>query len=34
MNDDAFGRHRALLFTVAYEMLGSAFDAEDVVQET
>ncbi|WP_370323820.1 RNA polymerase sigma-70 factor [Euzebya sp.] len=32
--DDAFGRHRRLLFTVAYEMLGSATDAEDVVQET
>jgi len=26
--------HRTLLFTVAYEMLGSAADAEDVVQET
>src|SRR5262245_19047084 len=34
MNDDAFERHRRLLFTVAYEMLGSASDAEDVVQET
>jgi len=31
---DAFVRHRGLLFTVAYEMLGSASDAEDVVQET
>ncbi|HEX7195622.1 MAG TPA: RNA polymerase sigma-70 factor [Candidatus Limnocylindria bacterium] len=29
-----FARHRSLLFTVAYEMLGSAADAEDVVQET
>lgn len=29
-----FTAHRALLFTVGYEMLGSAADAEDVVQET
>ena len=29
-----FLAHRNLLFTVAYEMLGSAADAEDVVQET
>jgi RNA polymerase sigma-70 factor (TIGR02957 family) len=34
MNEDAFALHRSLLFTVAYEMLGSASDAEDVVQET
>jgi RNA polymerase sigma-70 factor (TIGR02957 family) len=34
MSDDAFVTHRSLLFTVAYEMLGSAADAEDVVQET
>lgn len=34
MNQEAFARHRSLLFTVAYEMLGSASDAEDVVQET
>ena len=34
MTDDPFGAHRSLLFTVAYEMLGSAADAEDVVQET
>jgi RNA polymerase sigma-70 factor (TIGR02957 family) len=34
MSAEAFGRHRSLLFTVAYEMLGSASDAEDVVQET
>ena len=31
---DPFLTHRRLLFTVAYEMLGSAVDAEDVVQET
>lgn len=31
---DAFVGHRNLLFTVAYEMLGSAADAEDVLQET
>ncbi|MEU6611010.1 RNA polymerase sigma-70 factor [Streptomyces shenzhenensis] len=30
---DAFVAHRDLLFTVAYEMLGSAADAEDVLQE-
>ncbi|ARF56716.1 RNA polymerase subunit sigma-24 [Streptomyces gilvosporeus] len=30
----AFIAHRNLLFTVAYEMLGSAADAEDVLQET
>jgi RNA polymerase sigma-70 factor (TIGR02957 family) len=29
-----FVAHRNLLFTVAYEMLGSAVDAEDVLQET
>jgi RNA polymerase sigma-70 factor (ECF subfamily) len=33
MSGDLFGTHRRLLFTVAYEMLGSAVDAEDVVQE-
>jgi RNA polymerase sigma-70 factor (ECF subfamily) len=34
MTDDPFVAHRNLLFTIAYEMLGSATDAEDVVQET
>ena len=34
MSQDAFAVHRSLLFTVGYEMLGSASDAEDVVQET
>jgi RNA polymerase sigma-70 factor (ECF subfamily) len=32
--DDVFAEHRGLLFTVAYEMLGSTADAEDVVQES
>ncbi|NUT96788.1 MAG: RNA polymerase sigma-70 factor [Saccharothrix sp.] len=31
---EAFVTYRNLLFTVAYEMLGSAADAEDVLQET
>ncbi|MEV6103580.1 RNA polymerase sigma-70 factor [Streptomyces sp. NPDC051940] len=30
----SFVAHRNLLFTVAYEMLGSAADAEDALQET
>jgi RNA polymerase sigma-70 factor (TIGR02957 family) len=34
MTGDPFIAHRSLLFTVAYEMLGSAADAEDVVQES
>ena len=33
MIDDPFVAHRSLLFTVAYEMLGSATDADDVLQE-
>ena len=31
---DPFVEHRGLLFTVAYEMLGSTADAEDVLQES
>jgi RNA polymerase sigma-70 factor (TIGR02957 family) len=31
---EAFVAYRNLLFTIAYEMLGSAADAEDVLQET
>ena len=31
---ETFLAHRNLLFTVAYELLGSAADAEDVLQET
>ncbi|WP_105972231.1 RNA polymerase sigma-70 factor [Streptomyces geranii] len=34
MTDDPFITHRSLLFTVAYELLGSAADAEDVLQES
>ncbi len=33
MSEDPFQRHRALLFTVAYDVLGSAAEAEDVVQD-
>ncbi|QCX81564.1 ECF RNA polymerase sigma factor SigJ [Streptomyces sp. YIM 121038] len=34
MTDDPFVIHRSLLFTVVYEMLGSAADTEDVLQES
>ncbi|MEV5874159.1 RNA polymerase sigma factor SigJ [Streptomyces sp. NPDC052101] len=34
MTEDPFVAHRGLLFTVAYEILGSAADAEDVLQES
>jgi RNA polymerase sigma-70 factor (TIGR02957 family) len=34
VDDDPFVVHRGLLFTVAYELLGSATDAEDVLQES
>ena len=29
-----FDQHRALLFSIAYRMLGSVADAEDMLQET
>jgi len=31
---EVFNRHRLLLFSVAYRMLGSQVDAEDILQET
>ncbi len=31
--DEQFNQHRLLLFSIAYHMLGSAMDAEDLVQE-
>jgi RNA polymerase sigma-70 factor (ECF subfamily) len=32
--EDTFEQHRSLLFSIAYRMLGSAMEAEDMVQET
>jgi RNA polymerase sigma-70 factor (ECF subfamily) len=33
MDHDVFNSHRPLLFSIAYRMLGSASDAEDVLQD-
>ncbi|MDF0532128.1 RNA polymerase sigma-70 factor [Tsukamurella sp. 8F] len=33
-SDDVFSEYRPLLFSIAYEILGSVADAEDVVQES
>src|ERR1700748_1739566 len=33
MDQDVFNSHRPLLFSIAYRMLGSASDAEDVLQD-
>ena len=33
MDNDVFHTHRALLFSIAYRMVGSASDAEDILQD-
>src|SRR5262245_45054648 len=33
MDHDVFKNHRPLLFSIAYRMLGSASDAEDILQD-
>src|SRR5215468_4934540 len=33
MDQDVFNTYRPLLFSIAYRMLGSASDAEDVLQD-
>ncbi|MEV0697861.1 sigma factor [Saccharopolyspora sp. NPDC050389] len=33
-SDAVFAEYRPLLFTIAYEILGSAADAEDVLQDS
>jgi DNA-directed RNA polymerase specialized sigma24 family protein len=32
--EDVFAEFRRLLFSIAYRMLGSATEADDIVQET
>src|SRR5687768_16839658 len=34
MSTDPFTQYRPLMFSIAYRMLGSVMDAEDMVQET
>ena len=32
--DQEFEQYRALLFSIAYRMMGTAMEAEDIVQDT